>query len=120
LITEEAFDIFGSWMTHVGYDQAYALPFATLEHVIALSEDDPRRVPGKLDRITKKVTYMVPLAEGVLLGDIAEPDVEGKVFKAPNGRVTVYGRLTGSAIDVTDSRVLEKLAAGKLKGKKEA
>jgi hypothetical protein len=97
-----------------------ALPFVTLEQVIALPEDDPRHVPSKLDRITKKVTYMVPLDEGVLLDDIAEPDVEGKVFKAPNGRVTVYGRLTGSAIEVAEQRVLEQLAAGKLKGKEEA
>ncbi len=55
---------------------------------------------------------MIPLAEGVLLGNIAEPEVEGKVFKAPNGKVTVYGRLTGSEITVSDAAVLERVAGG--------
>jgi hypothetical protein len=58
--------------------------------------------------------YMVPLGEGILLGDIREPDVEGKVFKAPNGKVTVYGRLSGSAIEPAGMTVLEQLAEGTL------
>jgi hypothetical protein len=36
------------------------------------------------------------------------------VFKAPNGRVTVYGRLTGSTIEPADITVLERLAEGTL------
>jgi hypothetical protein len=104
------------FIVQVFYDQAYALPFETLEHVIGLPANNPRRVKGKKDPTTKKVTYMIPLAEGVLLGPIAEPDVEGKVFKAPNGKVTLYGRLTGSEIAPADAAVLERLAAGTLKG----
>ena len=42
--------------------------------------------------------------------------MESKVFKAPNGKVTVYGRLTGSQINVADEHVLERLAAGTLRG----
>lgn len=79
------------FVVQVFYDCAYVLPFATPEEVIRLPATDPRNVAAKPDRTTKKETYKVPLSEGVLLGNIPEPDVEGKVFKAPNGRVTVYG-----------------------------
>lgn len=106
------------FVVQVFYDSAYALPFATLEYLMALPAGDKRRAVGNRDRTTKKMTYMVPLDEGVLLGDMPEPEVEGKVFKAPNGKVTVYGRLTGSAIEIADQDVLEQLAAGKLKGGK--
>ena len=41
----------------------------------------------------------------MLLGTIAEPDVEGQVFKAPNGRVTVYARLVGSEISGADPAI---------------
>ncbi|MCI0463832.1 MAG: AccI family restriction endonuclease [Gemmataceae bacterium] len=104
------------FIVQVFYDQAYALPFETLEYVIGLPANNRRRVVGKKDPTTKKVTYMIPLGEGILLGSIAEPDVEGKVFKAPNGKVTVYGRLTGSELAVADAAVLEQLAGGILKG----
>jgi hypothetical protein len=102
------------FIVQVFYDCAYVLPFATLEEVISLPEDDPRYVPAITDSFTNKPTYKVPLLEGALLGDIAEPDVEGKVFKAPNGRVTVYGRLAGSAIKSRDLKVLTKLVNGSL------
>jgi hypothetical protein len=104
------------FIVQVFYDQAYALPFEVLEYVISPAAKKGRRVVGKKDPTTKKVTYMVPLTEGVLLGTIAEPDVEGKVFKAPNGKVTVYGRLGGSEIAEADRTVLERLAAGTLEG----
>jgi hypothetical protein len=100
------------FILQVFYDCAYVLPFATLEQVIGLPATNPRHVAAKPDRITKKETYKIPLSEGMLLGNIAEPDVEGKVFKAPNGKVTVYGRLTGSAIEPADADVLERLAEG--------
>ena len=57
---------------------------------------------------------MIPLSEGTLLGEIAEPEVEGRVYKTPNGRVTVYGRLTGSEIAVKNQRVLSKVVNGSL------
>jgi hypothetical protein len=104
------------FIVQVFYDQAYALPFSTLDEVIALPTDSPRHVAAKEDRITRKLTYMVPLGEGRLLGNIPEPEVEGKVFKAPNGKVTVYGRLFGSAIEPADLAVLEALATGTLRG----
>jgi hypothetical protein len=66
------------------------------------------------DRWTKKLTYNVPLSEGSLMGDIPEPDVEGRVFKAPNGRVTVYGRLTGSRIEPYSPELTEAVASGQL------
>jgi hypothetical protein len=106
------------FVVQVFYDEAHALPFATLEELIRLPKRDPRRVVGKKDETTEKVTYKVPLDEGVLLGTITEPDVEGRVFKAPNGKVTVYGRLVGSAITVADPAVLERLASGVLAGGK--
>lgn len=102
------------FIVQVFYDCAYALPFTTLEEVIRLPDTNPRHVAAKLDRITKKETYRIALSEGILLGNIPEPEVEGKVFKAPNGKVTVYGRLTGSAIEPTDITVLERLAKGTL------
>lgn len=109
------------YILQVFYDCAYALGFTTLEEVIGAPATNSRHVPARVDRYTKKNTYFIPLSEGVLLGEIPEPDVEGKVFKAPNGRVTVYGRLTGSAIDAADMNVLEQLAAGTLKtGRDEA
>ena len=104
------------FVVQVFYDEAYALPFETLEYVISLPAGNPRRVAGKRDPTTRKVTYMIPLREGTLLGTIAEPEVEGKVFKAPNGKVTVYGRLTGSEIAAADAAVLEQLARGALEG----
>lgn len=105
------------FIVQVFYDCAYALPFATLEEVISLPVTDRRHVAAKIDTVTKKETYKIPLGEGVLLGEIAEPDVEGKVFKAPNGKVTVYGRLTGSAIEMADRDMLECLAKGILSGR---
>lgn len=99
----------------VFYDCAYALPFTTLEEVIALPSGDERRVEAKKDPTTEKVTYMVPLSEGVELGSIAEPKVEGKLFKADNGKVFVYGCLTGSKITGSGTTRYE-LAAGTLEG----
>jgi hypothetical protein len=106
------------FIVQVFYDEAYALPFDTLEQLIGLPKGNPRRVIGEKDETTQKVTYKVPLDEGVLLGSIAEPGVEGRVFKAPNGKVTVYGRLVGSNIGVADVAVLEQLVNGTLKGAK--
>jgi len=100
------------YIVQVFYDQAYVLAFETLERLIGLPADDPGRVSPEVDPTTNKATYKVPLQEGSLLGNIQEPEVEGKVFKAANGRVTVYGRLTGSAIDVANTEILEGLARG--------
>ena len=104
------------FIVQVFYDQVYALPFAALEYLIALPARNRRRVMGKKDPTTKKITYMVPLSEGALLGSITEPEVEGKVFKAPNGKVTVYGRLTGAEIRIAETATLEQLACGALEG----
>jgi hypothetical protein len=104
------------FIVQVFYDEVHALPFATLEEVISLSRSNPRHVAGKKDRTTGKVTYMVPLEEGVRLGTIPEPEVEGRVFKAPNGKVTVYGRLVGSEVEVASEDIRERLASGTLQG----
>jgi hypothetical protein len=103
------------YMTQVFYDQAYVLPFETFEFVTSPGAPPERRISAIEDRFTKKLTYSVPLKEGALLGDIPEPDVEGRVFKAPNGRVTVYGRLTGSHVQPVNVGLMEDLAAGKLR-----
>jgi hypothetical protein len=122
-VKQEDLEALRNWVTankiplfivQVFFDCAYVLAFSTLEELIRLPATNPRHVASKPDRITKKDTYKVPLAEGVLLGDIPEPDVEGKVFKAPNGKVTVYGRLTGSAIQLAELTVLEQLTDGTL------
>lgn len=102
------------YVVQVFYDQAYALPFKKLEFLIGSTAPAERRVKAVPDRWTKKPTYNIPLSEGTLLGGIPEPDVEGRVFKAPNGRVTVYGRLTGSHIEPRSTDVLEALASGQL------
>jgi hypothetical protein len=102
------------YIVQVFYDQAYALPFTTFEYLISSEAPPDQRVVAVEDRFTKKLTYSVPLTHGILLGDIPEPDVEGRVFKADNGRVTVYGRLTGSQIEPSDGEVLESLATGQL------
>jgi hypothetical protein len=102
------------FIVQVFYDQAYALPFKVFEYLISPVAPQERRVEAVQDRFTKKFTYSVPLREGRLLGDIPEPDVEGRVFKAPNGRVTVYGRLVGSHIETADPAALEELAGGRL------
>jgi hypothetical protein len=106
------------FIVQVFYDSAYALPFNTFEYLLRLPAKHKRHVPGKRDRTTKKVTYFPPLDEGVLLGDIPEPGVEGRVFKADDGRVTVYGRLKGSQIKPASEEILEALAAGRLEGAK--
>lgn len=98
------------YVIQVFYDQALILPFGKLEQLIR--EKVVKAVP---DRFTDKPTYNVPLSEGFLLGDISEPDVEGRAFKAPNGRVTVYGRLTGSHIEPASASLLEAVAQGQLK-----
>ena len=72
------------------------------------------RVEAIPDRFTGKPTYNTPLAEGFLLGNIPEPEVERRIFKAPNGRVTVYGRLTGSHIEPASMELLEAVARGQL------
>lgn len=100
------------YIVQVFYDQAYALTFSKLEELIALPPANPRRVVAEVDPTTNKATYKVPLAEGYLLGAVSEPEVEGRVFKAPNGRVTVYGRLTGSEILLSSELLLEQIAAG--------
>jgi len=103
------------YIVQVFYDQVYALAFATLEFLLGQDAPPERRVSAKVDRLTGKQTYMVPLSEGIELGSIPEPDVEGRVFKADNGRVTVYGRLTGSCINGKDPQALASLAEGSLK-----
>jgi hypothetical protein len=102
------------YIVQVFYDQVYALPFTTFEYLISSEAPSDQRVVAIEDRFTKKLTYSVPLTHGVLLGEIPEPDVEGRVFKADNGRVTVYGRLTGSQIKPSDPELLELLATGHL------
>jgi len=102
------------YVLQVFYDEAHVLSFAHLEELIDEEAPEDRRVRAEVDRTTGKATYMVPLAEGVRLGPIPEPDVEGRVFKADNGRVTVYGRLVGSQIDVISRDMLETVATGRL------
>jgi hypothetical protein len=102
------------FIVQVFYDEAYALPFTKLEFLIGADAPPDRRVEAVRDRFTKKPTFKIPLKEGVLLGEIPEPDVEGRVFKAPNGRVTVYGSLVGSQIEPTSRDVVERLAGGLL------
>ena len=55
---------------------------------------------------------MAPLAEGVFFGTISEPEVEGRIYKAPNGKVTVYGRLTGSSVNADSMGLVERLVSG--------
>jgi len=105
------------YILQVFYDEAHVLPFSTLEFLIGRKAPPKRKIVAKVDRITRKATYMIPLSEGIRLGRIPEPDVEGRVFKAPNGKVTVYGRLVGSHIEVEDRNTLEFLASGKLETK---
>ena len=102
------------YIIQVFYDQAHVLAFSKLEVLLALPANDPRRIVAEVDPTTNKATFKVPLSEGYLLGSIPEPDVEGRVFKAPNGRVTVYGRLTGSEIVVSDDKLLERIVNGTL------
>jgi hypothetical protein len=104
------------YVVQVFYDEAHALPFSRLEELITGSCSQSARVEAEVDRTTKKATYRIPLGEGVCLGHIPEPDVEGRVYKAPNGRVTVYGRLTGSQIIGADTAPLELLVTGELGG----
>lgn len=98
------------YVVQVFYDRAFVLPFDKLEELIR--EKQVKAVP---DRFTGKPTYNVPLSVGFLLGEIPEPDVEGRVFKATNGRVTVYGRLGGSHIEPASLELLKSLARGQLR-----
>lgn len=102
------------YILQVFYDEAHVLPFSVLEFLIGPSAPLNRKVKAKTDRITGKSIYMIPLTEGIKIGNIPEPGVEGRVFKAPNGRVTVYGRLIGSYIESLDQNTLDLLAGGKL------
>jgi hypothetical protein len=102
------------YVFQVFYDEAHVLPFSTLEFLIGAFAPPERRVVAEVDRTTRKSTYRIPLTEGFKLGGIPEPEVEGRVFKAPNGKVTIYGRLVGSCIGADDCGILELLASGKL------
>ncbi len=104
------------YIFQVFYDQAYVIPFSKVEYLIAPESPPDRRITAEVDRFTGKATYRIPLSEGKKVGDIPEPDVEGRVYKAPNGRVTVYGRLTGSRIDMVSRDRLESIASGTLTG----
>jgi hypothetical protein len=97
------------FIVQVFYDQAYILPFSTL-----LSLIDAGTIDTRVDDETNKATYFVPLSNGLLLGEIPTPDVEGRVFVAPNGSVTVYGRLVGSEIRPTGPALVGALMAGTL------
>jgi hypothetical protein len=102
------------FIIQVFFDMAYVLPFETLEDVIRLPDSDPRHVAPEKDRFTKKDTYKVPLTEGVLIGRIREPEVEGRIFTADNGKVTIYGRLKETTIEVANVAIVEAIAAGTL------
>jgi hypothetical protein len=103
------------FIIQVFFDTAYVLPFVTLEEVIALPATDPRHAAPERDRYTKKDTYKIKLEEGVPIGRIQEPDVEGRVFTADNGKVTIYGRLKETTIEVADAAIVEGIAAGTLR-----
>ncbi|MEW6228057.1 MAG: AccI family restriction endonuclease [Bacillota bacterium] len=107
------------YICQVFYDEAHVLAFSRLEFLIGSDAPPDKRVTAEVDRTTRKATYKIPLTEGVRLGHIPEPNVEGRVYKAPNGKVTVYGRLTGSFIEAQDRNTLELLASGRLEGKNE-
>ncbi len=102
------------YIAQVFYDSAYALTFSKLAYLIGPEAPAERKVIAIPDRFTEKPTFNIPLKEGTFLGEIPEPDVEGRVFKAPNGRVTVYGRLTGSHIEPETKDTLEAMASGRL------
>jgi hypothetical protein len=97
------------YIVQVFFDQAYVLPFATLLRLIADNEIETR-----VDPDTTKATFFVPLRRGLLLGNIPTPEVEGRIFVAPNGCVTVYGRLTGSEIVPVNQDLISALMAGTL------
>lgn len=103
------------FIIQVFFDMAYVLPFDTLQEVIQLPATDRRRVKPNKDSVTRKSTYMIPITEGVLIGKIREPDVEGRIFTADNGKVTIYGCLKKTTIDVTNAAVVQAIAAGTLK-----
>jgi hypothetical protein len=103
------------FIIRVFFDTAYALPFVTLEEVIALPATDPRHIAPEKDRYTKKDTYKIKLDEGVPIGRIQEPDVEGRVFTADNGKVTISGRLKETTIEVANAAIVEGIAAGTMR-----
>jgi hypothetical protein len=117
-IKDEDLDALKRWINATGkplyiiqvfFDQAHVLPFRTLLRLIDEGAIEPR-----IDRQTNKATYYVPLERGVLLGDIPTPDVEGRIFIAPNGSVTVYGRLVGSEIRPASPEIAAAIMAGEL------
>jgi hypothetical protein len=97
------------FVVQVFYDEVHVLPFTRLESMIAEGSASATR-----DATTNKLTYMVSLSRGMKLCELTEPDVEGKVFKAPNGKVTVYGRLTGSELVNVNEDVQRGIAQGTL------
>ena len=117
-IKDEDLEALKRWITAAGkplyvvqvfFDQAYVLPFAMLLRLIGGNE-----IAKRVDPETNKATYFVPLARGLLLGTIPTPEVEGRLFVAPNGCVTVYGRLTGSEIVPVNRETISALMAGTL------
>lgn len=97
------------YIVQVFFDSVYVLPFARLQQLIGSGAVKPKK-----DAKTNKVTYFVPLAQGKLIGSIPAPEVEGRIFVAPNGAVTVYGRLVGSTIQVADPKAVAAMMAGTL------
>lgn len=120
-VKDEDLESLRAWVRHhhtplyiaqVFYDQAYVLPFARLEMLIGDEAPEGRRVIAEVDPTTRKATYKIPLSEGKLLGEITEPEVEGRIYKAPNGKVTVYGRLSPTSITKIDTDVVSGLVNG--------
>lgn len=97
------------YIVQVFFDRVYVLRFADLLQLIADGE-----AVAEIDETTRKATFRARIDNGIHLGNIATPDVEGRIFVAPNGRVTVYGRLSGSEIVPIDTATIAKLMQGTL------
>jgi hypothetical protein len=122
-VKDEDLESLRAWVSHhkiplyivqVFYDQVYVLPFSQLELLLSNAVSAGCKIIAEVDRITKKATYKIPLTEGQLLGEISEPEVEGRIYKAANGKVTVYGRLTSSFVFNTDNNLIRRLVNGTL------
>jgi hypothetical protein len=96
-------------VVQVFYDRAYVVSFGEIERLLSGDGAGRKALRAEVDRTTKKATYRLPLSAGFLLGRIPEPDVQGCIHKALNGKVTVYGRLCGSQIDLADPGLLDAL-----------
>lgn len=85
------------YVAQVFHDSAWIVPFETILARIADGS-----VKAQKPYRTGKDTYSVPLSQGMEMGSLQEPTVEGKLLEEDSGRVTPYIDYKGGGLTLSD------------------